>query len=339
MFVFSQRFLTAQRLPARIITDVATASAALRRGQLVAIPTETVYGLGGNALDGGAAAAIFAAKDRPRFDPLIIHQSSAERLFAYAAEIPEVARTLADRFWPGPLTLVLPKAESIPDLVTSGLPTVAMRVPDHPMTLRLLAALPFPVAAPSANPFGYVSPTRAEHVADQLGERIPYILDGGPCGVGLESTIVAFAGGRPVVLRKGGLAIESLETVVGHSLTVEDQGNSRPAAPGTLSSHYSPGIELELLAAGRITALPPGAALVVFGEFDEHEYRKNHPGVAVYNLSARANTAEAARRLFGVLRSLAGGGYVKGAVQLLPEEGLGRAVNDRLRRAAFRAAS
>jgi L-threonylcarbamoyladenylate synthase len=184
-------------MPASITIDIHQAADVLRKGGLVAIPTETVYGLGGNAMDEEAISGIFAAKNRPSFDPLIIHQSSPERILTYATEVPEDAKKLARAFWPGPLTLVLPKVPQITDLVTAGLPTVALRVPAHPLTRQLLELLDFPVAAPSANPFGFVSPVTAQHVADQLAEKIDLILDGGACQVGLESTIVGFPGERP----------------------------------------------------------------------------------------------------------------------------------------------
>ena len=185
-------------------TALSTAIELLRRDEVVAIPTETVYGLAGNALYPKAIASIFEIKNRPRFDPLIVHASSVERLSQYANAFPEAARRLADQFMPGPLTLLLDKAAIIPDLVTAGSPRVALRVPNHPLTLSLLQQLDFPLAAPSANPFGYISPTTAQHVADQLGSQIPYILDGGPCQVGVESTIVGFEDGQAVVYRKGG---------------------------------------------------------------------------------------------------------------------------------------
>ena len=307
-------------------TDPAEAARRLTAGQLVALPTETVYGLGANALDLTAVSRVFAAKNRPQFDPLILHQATAARVLQYAREVPQAARLLAETCWPGPLTLVLPRRSDIPDLVTAGLDTVALRVPDHALTQSVLQAVGFPVAAPSANPFGYVSPTTAAHVAAQLGERIDYILDGGACRVGLESTIVAFADGRVTVLRKGGAPVERIEELLGRAVAVRTQSSSRPQAPGMLSSHYSPGIPLTLGAGPQVQGTRECAA-VCFGP-------DRPTGEHTYNLSPTGNLEEAARRLFGVLRQLADGGYRLATAELVPERGLGRAINDRLRRAA-----
>lgn len=320
---------------ARISDSAQDAAGYLRKGQLVALPTETVYGLGANALDEPAVASIFAAKNRPAFDPLIIHQSSADRILEYASSVPEDARKLAEAFWPGPLTLVLPKKDIVPDLVSAGLKTVALRVPDHPLTREVLKMVDFPVAAPSANPFGFVSPTTAQHVADQLGDRIDFILDGGPCRVGLESTIIGFPDGKVTVLRKGGLAIEEIEKALGHAVAVRTHGSSRPMAPGMLSRHYSPGNRIELFKELRTdTPVPANAAWITFGGGGPAFSLRKNGGLAVYNLSPDENLAEAAQQLFRVLRLIAEHKYEYVAVQLLPEEGLGRAINDRLRRAA-----
>jgi L-threonylcarbamoyladenylate synthase len=332
---FGAQKLSFPVLPASIITDTLVAADALRSGDLVAIPTETVYGLGANALDETAVLKIFAAKNRPSFDPLIIHQSCAERILAYASEVPEEAYKLADAFWPGPLTLVLPKHSSVPDMVVSGLPAVALRVPDHPIALDVLSQVNFPVAAPSANPFGFVSPTTAQHVKDQLGSKLHYILDGGPCNIGLESTIIAFPDGKATVLRKGGLPIEEIEKLLGHPLAVKTHGSSRPEAPGMLSKHYSPGNRLELFAhINDEKDLPKGSARIVFGRggkamsFDEQRL------ITTYDLSPAGELVEAAQQLFTVLRLMAVHKYPFVAAELLPETGLGRAINDRLQRAA-----
>lgn len=322
-------------MSASIITDTLVAADALRSGHLVAMPTETVYGLGANALDEAAVLKIFSAKNRPSFDPLIIHQSTADRILAYASEVPAAARQLAEAFWPGPLTLVLPRHASVPDIVVSGLPAVALRVPDHPVALELLGRVDFPVAAPSANPFGFVSPTTAEHVTDQLGDSISYILDGGPCRVGLESTIVAFPGGVATVLRKGGLPIEDIEQLLGHRLAVRTHGSSRPEAPGMLSKHYSPGNRLELFA--RLeddTVLPEGTARIVFGRGGKAMSYDDQRLITTYDLSPAGKLSEAAQQLFNVLRLMAEHKYPFVAAEILPEAGLGRAINDRLRRAA-----
>lgn len=219
------------------------ATALLLRNDLVAIPTETVYGLGGNAFSDEAVAKIFAAKNRPSFDPLIVHTSDWERLEAMVKDIPSQAHLLAQAFMPGPLTLLLPKRAIIPDLVTAGSPIVAVRIPKHPLTLKLLEKLPFPLAAPSANPFGYISPTTPEHVARQLGDKIGYILDGGPCTVGVESTIVGFKADQCIVFRKGGVAVEAIESIVG-PVEVRTHSTSNPQAPGMLQSHYAPLVPL-----------------------------------------------------------------------------------------------
>src|SRR5882672_5472348 len=200
---------------AEIGKDIAKAATLLRQGKLVAIPTETVYGLAGNALNVEAVTRIFAAKNRPYFDPLIVHVPYPSSAGEYAERIPGKALDLMEQFWPGPLTVLLSKKNIVPDLVTAGLDRVGLRCPDHPMTLALLQSLPFPLAAPSANPFGYVSPTSPHHVNDQLGNEIEYILDGGECKVGVESTIVGFEDDTPTIYRLGGLQVEAIESITG----------------------------------------------------------------------------------------------------------------------------
>ena len=313
-------------MQAIIGTDPSEAARRLAAGQLVALPTETVYGLGGNALDPTAVANIFRAKNRPSFDPLILHQSSPDRILRYARHVPDAAGLLAESCWPGPLTLVLPRGGEIPDLVTSGLDTVALRVPDHPLTRAVLGEVDFPVAAPSANPFGYVSPVTADHVARQLGDRIDYILDGGPCTVGLESTIVTFdADGGATVLRKGGTPVEKLEDLLRQSVRVRTHGSSRPEAPGMLSRHYSPGLRIRLVDRADQTGTVR-CAVVRFGSAARNDFE--------YSLSETGSEVEAARRLFTVLRELDGAGFSEATIERVPERGLGRAINDRLRRAA-----
>ena len=196
---------------AEIGKDISKAKELLERGELVAIPTETVYGLAGNALNVAAIAKIFATKNRPHFDPLIVHVSHFNSINSFASAIPEKAKQLAQEFLPGPLTLLLKRKKIIPDLVTSGLETVGIRCPNHELTLNLLKELSYPLAAPSANPFGYISPTKASHVNDQLGDKIKYILDGGDCEVGIESTIVGFENDKAIIYRLGGLSIEKIE--------------------------------------------------------------------------------------------------------------------------------
>ena len=219
--------------------DIVLAGKLLEQGELVAIPSETVYGLGCNALNPQAVARIFEVKDRPHFNPLIVHVRSLENAGQYVTDIPEQAQLLASHFWPGPLTLLLPKKKSIPDLVTAGLDRVGIRCPDHSLTRQLLELVPFPLAAPSANPSGYVSPTTAQHVEDQLGRKIPYILDGGPCRVGIESTIIGWEEDQAVIYRLGGIATEQIEKVIGKVRT-QFHASSQPSSPGQLQSHYAP---------------------------------------------------------------------------------------------------
>lgn len=250
---------------AQIGQEIGRAKAFLEAGNVVGIPTETVYGLAGNALNSDAVLKIFRVKNRPQFDPLIVHTDSLAKVETFVTAIPEPARQLADACWPGPLTLLLPKRDAIPDLVTAGLPTVAVRVPNHPLTLALLRSLAFPLAAPSANPFGYISPTTAAHVADQLGDRVPYILDGGPADVGLESTIIGFENGQTIVFRLGGLALELIERLIG-PVSVRTHSTSNPKAPGMLSSHYAPRKPLILLSPGASPESTGRAGALVFRE-------------------------------------------------------------------------
>lgn len=304
----------------RLLPDdlgTARAAAILREGGLVAFPTETVYGLGGDARSDLAAARIFEAKGRPRFNPLIVHVASVEEAQRIARFTPEAER-LASAFWPGPLTLVLPLADGngIAPLVTAGLPTVAVRVPEHPLARRLLEAFGGPVAAPSANPSGKLSPTRAEDVLAGLSGRIEAVLDGGSCPVGLESTIVGLDGAARL-LRPGGLPAEAIEACLGSSLEAAE-ATSAPTAPGQLASHYAPEAALRLGA----TEASPGELLLGFGAI---------PGDL--SLSPSGDLTEAAANLFHHLRALDARG-LRIAVAPIPDNGLGRAINDRLARAA-----
>jgi len=304
---------------------IAAAAAHLAAGRLVAFPTETVYGLGADAANPHAVAAVFEAKGRPRFNPLILHcadRAMARRLATFG----DVAERLAAAFWPGPLTLVLPRREGaqIADLATAGLDTVALRVPAHEVAGALLGALGRPVAAPSANPSGRVSPTSAAHVLDGLAGRIAAVIDAGPCPVGLESTIVGCAGEVPVLLRPGGLPVEEIEAALGHPLATPEAAGI--TAPGQLASHYAPGARLRLNAA----APRPGEGWLGFGPSPPEA-----TGPAL-TLSRERDLREAAANLFGHLRALdaAMGGHGIIAVAALPQTGLGRAINDRLARAA-----
>lgn len=307
-------------------TDIEKAASLLRAGELVAIPTETVYGLAANALNSDAVTKIFEVKNRPYFDPLIIHVPGFEAVPSYVSEVPEDARRLANRFWPGPLTLVLPKRENIPDLTSAGLDTVGIRCPDHSLTRSLLTRLDFPLAAPSANPFGYVSPTTAQHVDQQLGDKIAYILDGGPCDIGIESTIVGFEDSHPVIYRFGGLAPEIMMDVVG-PLKTRAHSTSNPRAPGQLKSHYAPGKRVIL---GDIPTLlqadHDNVAVISFNT----NYGLPHQII----LSPSGSLHEAARNLFSALRNVDEMPVGIVYAELVPDEGIGRAINDRLMRAA-----
>lgn len=316
---------------AELGTDLDKARNLLREGRLVAIPTETVYGLAGNALNVDAVASIFATKKRPSFDPLILHTNALDKISGFVQEIPPLAKKLADQFWPGPLTMLFKKKTLIPDLVTSGLDTVAVRIPNHPLTLDLLESVEFPLAAPSANPFGYVSPTTPQHVQQQLGEAIPYILDGGDCEVGVESTIVSFEHERPTVLRMGGLAIESIEEILGE-VQVQAHSSSTPTAPGMLKSHYAPGKSFVLIDSAEDFTLPENEQFAVL-VFDKPV--PSVPEEKQYMLAPEGDVREAAKRLFSMMRMLDAKEGVKEIIALkVPEQGLGRAVNDRLRRAS-----
>ena len=320
-------------LATRVLTvdrdAVAAAARALAEGGLVAFPTETVYGLGADATSGEAVARLYAAKGRPAFNPLISHVAdvaAARRL----ARLDATAERLAAAFWPGALTLVLPKAPGCPvsDLATAGLDTIAVRVPDHPVARDILAAFGKPIVAPSANRSGHVSPTTAPHVLADLGGRIDLIVDGGPTPVGVESTIVACLG-EPVLLRPGGVARADIEAALGRPLADAPASTKpdAPLAPGQLASHYAPKARLRLNA----DAVEPGEVLLAFGP--------TLPAcvagaAAVFSLSAKGDLVEAAANLFSSLRAADAIGAATIAVMPIPHDGLGEAINDRLRRAA-----
>jgi L-threonylcarbamoyladenylate synthase len=312
---------------AEIGTDIEKAKALLEKGELVAIPTETVYGLAGNALDIASVTKIFEVKGRPQFDPLIVHVPSFVATAQYAENNLPLAKKLADQFWPGPLTLLLQKKMIIGDLVTAGLETVGLRCPDNALTHALLKMLSFPLAAPSANPFGYVSPTRPEHVEEQLGNKIAYILDGGVCRVGVESTIVGFENGIPAIYRLGGVTQEQIESMTG-SIRVHAHSTSNPKAPGQLISHYAPHKKVIL---GNLTDLQEKYGSESYGVLSFHQ--DLHVPYQ-FILSPSAHLDEAAQNLFLALRTLDKMPIDIILAEPVPDTGLGRAINDRLRRAA-----
>lgn len=311
--------------------DIKRAKEVILSGELVAIPTETVYGLAADALNPNAVASIFSTKNRPSFDPLIVHLKAMSAVDKYA-EWTEKASKLAKAFWPGPLTLLLKKKDIIPDLVTSGMEKVALRVPNQELTLQLLSGLNLPLVAPSANPFGYVSPTTAKHVNDQLGSKIPYILDGGPCAIGLESTIVGFdKNDEPTVYRLGGLSIEKIIEVIG-PVQVKKHSSSNPQAPGMLKSHYSPSVKVRL-----------GVIEEMLKEVKDLKstgiisFQKRYVQVPEYNqqiLASDGQMTTAAQNLFSALRSMDKPSIHVLLVEKAPDYGLGKAINDRLIRAA-----
>jgi L-threonylcarbamoyladenylate synthase len=315
-----------------ISTDLDLAVAHLRAGRCVGLPTETVYGLAANALDVRAVTQIFQIKNRPTFDPLIVHVADAAAVARYATQFPEPLRRLAAKFWPGPLTVLLPRQAIIPDLVTSGLDRVALRAPAHPMAQALLRRLDFPLAAPSANPFGYISPTTAQHVADQLGEQVPLVLDGGPCHVGVESTIVGWEADQVVAYRLGGLAIEDIEREVG-PVRIQLNQSSNPAAPGMLHTHYAPHKSLILNDVEKNMARYADQKI---GLLTLRPYPTPPLGGVAVALSPTGDLAEAAQHLFAAMRQLDAADVAVILAENVPDEGLGRAINDRLRRAAAR---
>jgi L-threonylcarbamoyladenylate synthase len=309
---------------------IGQAAEIIKRGGIVAFPTETVYGLGADAFNPLAVARIFEVKGRPYFDPLIVHVAHHGDLERLVIEIPSQAKTLMERFWPGPLTVVLLKKEDVPDIVTSGLPTIAVRMPKHPMTLSLIGLAGSPIVGPSANPFGYVSPTTADHVRDQLGDQVDFILDGGSCEVGVESTIVSFVEGEPRLLRPGGVPLEEVESVIG-TVAIGSINKEKPTAPGMLPKHYAPRTPI----------------LLDWSEKDVANYGNRKVGLLAFYkispslkfsqvevLSERGDLREAAANLFSAIRRLDDSGLDLILAESVPEVGLGRAIMDRLRRAS-----
>ncbi len=306
-----------------VVSDSFSASRAVQLGELVVFPTETVYGLGANALDKMAVAKVFEVKGRPLFNPLIVHVAEVNQVPPLVSAFPALAEKLAERFWPGPLTLVLPKSVCLPDIVCAGLATVAVRVPRHPIALEFLRLAGVPVAAPSANRFSEVSPTTLDHAQRSLGDRVAYYLDGGPCEVGLESTIVSFGSEKPLLLRSGGIPQEAIEEALCQRLEIPE-ANSLPQAPGMLAKHYAPRARLSKKA-----TIPSRAGLLAFTtQPDEDSFAECEI------LSRRESFQEAAANLYAALRRLDEKNLTEIEIRFAPEWGLGKAINDRLRRAS-----
>jgi L-threonylcarbamoyladenylate synthase len=300
----------------------------IKKGGIVAFPTETVYGLGADAFNPLAVARIFEVKRRPYFDPLIVHVANPSDVEELVKEIPSNAKKLIERLWPGPLTVVLLREEDVPDIVSAGLSTVAIRMPNHPMALGLIKESKCPIAAPSANPFGYLSPTTAEHVREQLGSQVDLILDGGPCPVGVESTILSLLEERPRLLRPGGVSLEEIESIIGkvEINPIED----RPSAPGMLPKHYAPRTPIVLDWNKKDIDLyeDKNIGLLVL-----QEPKNNLKFHSVEVLSTKGDLREAAANLFAAIRRLDAMNLDLIIAEPIPEIGLGRAIMDRLRRA------
>lgn len=313
--------------PATDIT-IQQAAEAIKQGSVVAFPTETVYGLGANAFDTLAVASIFAIKERPYFDPLIVHVNSLSMVSMVAATIPPVAMQCMEKFWPGPLTIVLPKKDDIPDIVTAGLATVAIRMPLHPVALRLIELADVPVAAPSANPFGYLSPTTAQHVAMQLGTKVAMILDGGKCAVGVESTIIKIENDEVSVLRYGGIPVEEIEKATG---LVATSNTTTIEAPGQLPYHYAPQTKIVLVS--DIMSVPDDATcgLLLF-----KKRHIPHTHIHIMCLSDDGDMRQAAGNLFSCLHTLDALKLKVIYAEQVEEVGLGRAIMDRLKKAQAR---
>ena len=312
--------------------EIYRAAEIIRKGGIVAFPTETVYGLGTDVFNPLAVARIFEVKRRPYFDPLIVHVANPADVEKLVKGIPSNAKKLTERFWPGPLTVVLLKEEAIPDIVTAGLPTVAIRMPNHSMALSLIKESQCPIAAPSANPFGYLSPTTAEHVREQLGDQVDLILDGGPCLVGIESTIISFIGKKPVLLRPGGVSLEEIESIIGKIKInpIEEDGVS---APGMLPRHYAPRTPIILNWSEKNLDIYKDKKI---GLLAFQEPKNNIKFHSVEVLSKKGNMREAATNLFAAIRRLDAKNLDLILAEPISEIGLGRAIMDRLRRASER---
>lgn len=317
----------------KVSKDINQAIELLHQNEVVAIPTETVYGLAGNIYSEAAIHKIFEAKKRPLFNPLIVHLDSIEKVAQIVDDFPEKAQTLAKAFWPGSLTLVLKKKTSIPDLITAGKDTVAVRIPKHPLTLELLSKLPFPLAAPSANPFGSISPTKAEHVQNYFSETIPMVLDGGDCQNGIESTIIGFENDEAVLYRLGSISIEAIEAEIG-GIRIKNKEENAPAAPGMLSRHYAPSTPTFLVKEVRkfIADFPEKKVGVLL--FSKGLNASNVKRTEV--LSEKGDLKEAASNLYSALHRLDHANLDMIVAEEFPDTELGRSINDRLQRATKR---
>jgi L-threonylcarbamoyladenylate synthase len=305
------------------LSTIESAANLLRQGDIVSFPTETVYGLGADATNSKAIAKIFSAKNRPSFNPLIVHLSDPSKAEQYV-EMNQIALTRAFAFWPGPFTMVLPLKENSPisDLITAGLDTVAVRVPANPVAHQLLEKFDGPIAAPSANKSGRISPTSAEHVDNEFGEELEFIIDGGKCDKGIESTIVQILKDKIIMLRPGSVTADDIETVTGSNLIINDETSDNPVSPGQLKSHYAPSAKVLL----NVKTPKENEAFLAFGNIE--------PCANMLNLSSTGNLEEAAANLFSMLRALDHLGLKSIAVASIPQSGLGIAINDRLSRAA-----
>lgn len=307
-------------------TDVKKVVELLCSGELVAIPTETVYGLAANGTNELAIQKIFQAKGRPKSNPLILHFANYEAIFPYVQDLPNELKKLAKIFWPGPLTILLHKSDLVPDLITAGHDRVAVRVPAHSVTLELLNKLPFPLAAPSANSYGKISPTKAEHVLHQLSGKIPYILDGGPCNKGLESTIVGMEREQIIVYRHGSISIEEIENVIGYQPKIHIQSNEAPLTSGMVKHHYAPTTPLFFIDSISEIDRSNSSGFIFF--------RNDFIGVTnKIILSEIGNLDEAARKLYNAMYIMDSQGFKKIFIERFPESELGRTINDRLKRA------
>lgn len=313
-----------------VSTDLYKAAQLLFEDEIVAIPTETVYGLAGNIYSEKAIRSIFELKNRPLVNPLIVHIGAINQLEGLTSEVPDLAKKLIDKFWPGSLTLVLEKKDTVPDFVTGGKKTVAIRMPNHPLTLKLLNLLPFPLAAPSANPFGAISPTSAEHVAHYFDNKIPMVLDGGMCQNGIESTIIGFENEKPILYRLGSLSVEEIENEIG-PIAIKNFEEQNPSAPGMMARHYAPETQT-IIASNLIDAINNNhnkrIGLLLFNSKVED---KNI--VLQEVLSDKGNLKEAASNLYAALHRLDSLNLDVIIAELFPDNQLGRAINDRLKRA------